>query len=77
MAMAQAAGGNTFCSHSPLMTAAFHWNNGIVGEMGDEWERQTDSAASPQLRASFLEHIRVTINLPVLRIKCKIHLLQS
>lgn len=60
-----------------LLTAAFHGNNGIVGEMGNEWERQTASAASPQLRDSFLEHIRATINLPVLGIRHKIHLLQS
>jgi len=61
----------------PLMTAAFHGNNGIVGKMGNEWERQTASAVSPQLRESFLEHIRMTVNLTVLGMKREIHLLQS
>lgn len=55
----------------PLMTAAFHGNNGIVGKMGNEWGRQTASAVSPQLRDAFLERIRTPVNLAVLGIKQK------
>lgn len=61
----------------PLMTAAFHGNNGIVGKMGNEWGRQTASAVRPQLRDAFLEHIRTPVNLAVLGIKREIHLLPS
>lgn len=61
----------------PLMTAAFHGNNGIVGKMGNEWGRQTASAVRPQLRDAFLERIRTPVNLAVLGIKREIHLLPS